>query len=37
MKGRELVKIIQELANLLLEKETIYREDIDIIFDKYNI
>ncbi|EPB8173139.1 ATP-dependent metallopeptidase FtsH/Yme1/Tma family protein [Clostridium perfringens] len=34
---RDNIKIIQELANLLLEKETIYREDIDGIFDKYNI
>ena len=34
---RDNIKIIQELANLLLEKETIYREDIDSIFDKYNI
>lgn len=34
---KDNIKIIQELANLLLEKETIYREDIDNIFDKYNI
>lgn len=34
---KDNIKIIQELANLLLEKETIYREDIDSIFDKYNI
>jgi cell division protease FtsH len=34
---KDNIKIIQELANLLLEKETIYREDIDYIFNKYNI